>query len=486
MSLILALLPVAVSSALIVVWRFTAVTAALSGVVAALCIVLLWSDFSVSAQQWEAVFTGTAAYTLNIGLVLLGGVLLYQVLQAGGGLALIASWVKSCIAHELHLLLVVIFGVGVFFESATGFGVGILVTAPLLLAIGFAPMTAAFLALLSQCAVSWGALAIGTLVGAELSGVSAQVLSLYAVPLSLPFLILCGITGVVAGGLWQSYSTYSLIGWVCVYVGMLCALLTLSTYFLSVELAGCLAGAGVVTFGYVLSRCVAGRQSASARLAVPKAAVAPFILLVVGLLVSRMIPPAKQWLLSFRIADFALLYHAGFWLLLAALCGVMLLPRSRQQSGVWVKAGLIQWSKAVIAVSGFLLLGQLMKHAGMTGVLAASASAASGHYYALFAPALGALGGFLTASNASSNALFMEFQVSAATTLDMPVELLASAQSAAGSNATLASPGRVVFAAAIAGSDGAESALLRRILPLAIGGTLGSAAVTLGLWQFAS
>ncbi|MEM7258827.1 MAG: L-lactate permease [Pseudomonadota bacterium] len=486
MSLILALLPVVASSALIVVWRFTALTAALAGVAVALLVVMVWPEFSVTAQQWQPVVAGTASFTFNIALVLLGGVMLYQVLRAGEGLTRIADWIKSCVTSDMHLLLVVIFGVGVFFESATGFGVGILVTAPLLLAIGFAPMKAAFLALLSQCSVTWGALAIGTVVGAELSGVSAQLLGLYAVPLSVPFLLLCGVTATVAGGLWQTHAKLPLLLWVGIYVTVLSGLQALCTYLFGIELAGCLAGAGVVWFGYLMSRYTSQHQDASSRLPVPVRSVAPFVVLVAGLMISRLIPPVQQWLLSLRVADVAWLYHAGFWLLLAALCGVLLLPLCRQQPASWLKAGLLQWSKAVVAVGGFLLLGQLMKYSGMTAVLAGSASSASGPYYTLFAPALGALGGFLTASNASSNALFMEFQVRAATTLNMPVELVAGVQSAAGSNATMASPGRVVFAAAIVGSDGAESVLLRRMLPLVIGGTLGSAAAMLVLWQVAS
>lgn len=481
-SLLLALLPVSVTCVLILVCRCTALAAAFAGVIVAIAVAMLTPQFSISWTQSLLVITGTWSYALDILLVLLGGVLLYRAMSAGGGLDAIAAWVQSRIAHDLHLLLVVVFGVGVFFESATGFGVGILVTAPLLLAAGYAPMQAAFLALLSQCAVTWGALAIGTVVGAELSGISAVQLALHAVPLNYPFLLLCGSFAVWAAGLRSRYSLATLFFWILVYATLLSLIQALATYVFGVELAGCLAGASVVVMGSWL----ACRAHSRHRVPVPWTAVGPFALLVTGLISTRLLEPVKHWSLSLQAGGFAPLHHAGFWLLMAALLTLWLLPPSRRDAWHWLKAGYHQWLRASAAVTGFLLVGQIMKYSGMTVELAASASAFSGHFYALYAPVLGALGGFLTASNASSNALFMEFQVKTASTVGMPAELAAAVQNAAGSNVTLASPGRVVFAASIVGDSSAESTLLRQVLPVAIGGTLAIALLTSAWWRFFS
>ncbi len=490
MSLILALLPVSVSSVLILFWRANAVVAAAAGVFTGAIMVWLWPAFALPLQQWPALLSDTLVIAFNIALVLLGGVLLYQVMRAGGGLARIGAWVRSMIADELHSLLVMIFGVGVFFESATGFGVGILVTAPLLIAIGYAPVTAAFLALLSQCGVTWGALAIGTIVGSELSGVPASIMGQYAVPLSLPFLLLCGFSAVSAAQLWGGRKASATVLWVVTYVMVLAGLLWLATYWFGVELAGCLAGAALLVFGYcacrIFSQPLSEKSDRHQSVSPPWFALLPFVLLLGGLMVTRLLHPLKQWLLTITVGDFAPFYHASFWLIASALLAAVLLPDSRKESGLWLGSSLMQWGKAILAVTGFLLLGQLMKHAGMTRELAESAAAVSGVYFSFFSASLGTLGGFLTASNASSNALFMEFQVKAAATVGMPAELAASVQSAAGSNATLASPGRVVFAASLVGSDSAESTLLRKVLPVALGGMLGTALTAVLLWQFVS
>jgi lactate permease len=57
---------------------------------------------------------------------------------------------------------------GPFAEAATGFGVGQVATVAMLHRIGLAPIHVVLLGLFSQTLVSWGAMANGTIVGAEL------------------------------------------------------------------------------------------------------------------------------------------------------------------------------------------------------------------------------------------------------------------------------------------------------------------------------
>ncbi len=479
MSLLFAVLPVAVSCLLILVWRKSALFAAIAGVVLAGIISLLWPDFRLAASGWQVALTETAVHTLNVGYILLGGVFLYQVMRAGDGLAAIADWVKSRLTNQLHCLLAIVYGVSVFFESATGFGVGILVSAPLLMAMGYTPVNAALIALFGQCAVPWGALAIGTVIGSEMSNVSTQQLGLLAIVMGLPFIAMCGAAALKVAGLWQGQGVTTL-KWLVIYVLVLCVALLMSTVLVGTELAGCVAGVLVVCFAMVVGRL---QGWATSTIAAPVSALTPFVILVVCLMLSRLITPVGDWLNGFSINTFAPVYHAGFWLLASAVTAFLLLPASRHQPLQIITGALVQWSKATLGVACFLLLGHLMKHSGMSIALATAVSDWSGSYYLAFAPLLGALGGFLTASNTSSNALFMDFQLQAASKAGIPHELMAAAQNAGGSNATLASPGRVIFAASMVGSTHAESDLLRRVLPVAIAGALATSLLVLLLWQ---
>ena len=117
----------------------------------------------------------------------------------------------------------------------------------------------------------------------------------------------------------------------------------------------------------------------------------------------------------------------------------------------------------------------------MTLALAEAVAEATGQGYVLLLPLVGGLGGFLTASNAGSNAMFAGFQEAMSARLDLPKDLVIAAQNAAGANTTLASPGRVVLAAAVTGLAGREGALMRPALALAAGGMVGLA-VVLWVW----
>lgn len=471
MSLLLATAPIVIACLLILLWRQSALRAGLAGLAMTALIILIRAEFQLPITGVLSALGTGLHNTINVSYVLLGGVFFYRVLNAGGALEIIAKAVVNAIPSEIHRLLSIVFGVSVFFESATGFGVGILVAAPLFIALGYKPVQAAVIALLGQCAVPWGALAIGTVIGSELSGVSVGRLAELAAVINFPFVIICGAAALLVGG--QPLGIRQLV-WLFVYSALLCFSLWVLSVFLSVELAGCLAGIVMVGVAAVVNKSQGRKMVISG----VNRAVLPFVVLMALLLLTRLHAPLRDILQSKLINvgqyTFAPLYHVGFWLIVAALAGLCVLPGAWQQLRSLTQAASQQWLAATIAVGGFLLFGQLMMESGMTAVMARSLAGAVGSNYAAVVPLLGGLGGFLTASNTSSNALFMGFQVSAATQVGMPVDIAAAVQNASGSNTTLASPGRVVFAASIAGYPGAEADLLRRVLPIALAGA-GSA-----------
>lgn len=481
MSLLLATLPIIVSSLLILIWRQSAVRAGFAGLLLTGLIILLRTEYQVQLPIALDAFRTGLLNTLNVAYVLLGGVFFYRVLNAGGALEVIADAVIRWIPDEVHRLFAIVFGVSVFFESATGFGVGILVSAPLFIALGYKPVQAAVIALLGQCAVPWGALAIGTVIGAELSGISVIRLGELAAFICFPFVIICGAAALtVAGQKWQARQ----IAWLIAYSLVLCGSLWLLSVMLTVELAGCLAGILIVGFAAIMEKIRrAGRvakESASHGLA---AALFPFCVLMITLLLTRLYSPVRDLFesVTVTVGDFTIapFYHVGFWLIIAAIAALLVLPTARQQLRQLLRAAIQQWTVASLAVGGFLLFGQLMMASGMTAIMAQSLATQVGGYYAAVVPMLGGLGGFLTASNTSSNALFMGFQVSAAEQAGMSVDVAAAVQNAAGSNTTLASPGRVIFAASVVGYPGAESDLLRRVLPVALAGVASAVVVSL-------
>lgn len=486
MSILLAAAPILTSVVLILALRQSALRAGAAGLAVAILVVLLAPEYRLAAEGLGWALLSGALTTLLVSYVLLGGLLLYTVLREAGALAAIAEAVAKAVPDPARRALILVLGLSVFFESATGFGIGIVVVAPLFVALGYRPRDAAFLALAGQCAVTWGALAIGTTLGAQLTGVPAERLGLLAAPLSLPLILLCG--GVA---LWLSGGAAALRrAWpeMLGYGGLLAAALAAGSLWAGIEIAGMIGGLVVAGAGFAVSRAVDGASRPRRLDRALARATAPFAILLLLLLATRLVPPLRDGLggvAVLRVPElgFSLpfLYHPGFWLVLTALVSVPVLGVGGGRLAAVARGTFRQWLVATLAVAGFLCFSQVMVAAGMTLTLAEAVAEATGQGYVLLLPLVGGLGGFLTASNAGSNAMFAGFQEAMSARLDLPKDLVIAAQNAAGANTTLASPGRVVLAAAVTGLAGREGALMRPALALAAGGMVGLA-VVLWVW----
>ncbi|MEM7252540.1 MAG: L-lactate permease [Pseudomonadota bacterium] len=492
---LLAAAPILVATIVIVGLGQSALRAGSLGLLCALAISWiggLFTDTGVFGLPGSDAIDATTRALLatgNVSYVLFGGVLLYHVLRAGGALAAISDLVVVALPRREHTVLTLVFGVSVFFESATGFGVGIVVVAPLFLALGYPPLKAAFLALLGQCAVPWGALAIGTELGSDLTGIPMVQLATLGIPLSLPFVIIVALSALsVAGELDRRVSRVAIA---LMYALVSSVTLGFFSHAVATELAGCLSGLVICVFGWWLSnrgggsaRCdsIVGQTGDARKACSLRSALLPPGILLAGLFLTRAVPtirdvvePVARVVVPQYDFSVSLVYHSGFWLVLAAAVGLIGFRLTRD-TGAIINGAFRQWLMAALAVLVFLILGHVMLSNGMTEQLARTLVAMAGGGFAWVSPFIGAIGGFLTASNAASNALFMPFQMNAANALGLSGEWVGAAQNAAGSNGTLASPGRVIFAASIVGESGAEGRLLRRALPMIVLATLGMSA----------
>jgi lactate permease len=480
---LIAALPLVLAVVLIVWAGKSALVTGVVGLVATMAITLIVPAFKLDLPGIAGALEGGLLTAGGVSYVLLGGVTLYHVMRTGNALTPIAAVVARAIPDRGVQVLALVFGVSVFFESATGFGVGIIVTAPLFMALGMDPIRAATLALIGQCAVPWGALAVGTVLGAQLSGVSAEVLGAMAIPLGLPYLFASGLMALRVAGV--PIGNPRLLVWLVVHVTVLSTAIYLCNNWLSVELAGCLGGLAVIAVS--LRRTTSSDDSQQGQ-PIGRALV-PLMVLLVALGATRLSPAVQAFLTGLAEVEvlahgfrFAPLAHPGFWLLVSAIVGAGVYGLGTDSLRDVSRSAIRQWLLATAAVASCICFGQVMVAAEMTTALAQALAAMARPSYALVVPVIGAIGGFLTASNAASNALFMSLQLEAGTSVGLSVESVAAAQNAAGSNLTLASPGRVVLAAAVAGEPGAESELIRRVLPLGLLGLAGTIAViALGL-----
>jgi lactate permease len=430
--------------------RWPAASAGVAALVVALAGALTWQGLDPSGLPGAFVeglgTSGTVLY------VLFGGLLLYNLLSAGGAIESVSRFLGRLEPEKEALAAGVVVGVAPFFESVTGFGVAVVISAPILLAAGFTPLRAAVLSSWGQCAVPWGALGVGTVIGADLSGMSFEALSDWSAVLSLPlFPVYAGAAVMLAGG----KPGVRRRGMEALGLGLLAGSGTLLASAYTVpELWGA-AGGLAATVAFLGLRWPRLRD-----LDVPTRALLPYAFLLVLLLAANgvgfvrtfaeglgpvFVSPGLPLLLSCAFA--AALFGLGGPALSAALLGTFR-----------------QWLPTAGAVLTFVLAGQVVASSGAAALLASGATA-FGSLYVSVAPALGALGGWLTGSNAASNALFMPLQVEAARGLGVSESLTAAIQNVSGSHASLLAPQRVVLAATATGLLGREGHVMRAALP---------------------
>jgi lactate permease len=231
-------LPFAIAAIGLVVLGWSAPVAGAASLATAVLAALAWPGLRAAAVPGALLGGfGTSAQVLY---VLFGGLLLYDLLSAGGAVDEVSRFLGRLEPDRVSLAAVVVVGVAPFFESVTGFGVAVVISAPILLAAGFTPLRAAVLATWGQCAVPWGALGVGTVIGAHLAGTSFGVLSDSSALLSLPLFPIYGLAAVALADGWSGVRRR---GAEAVMLGLVAGLGTLLTsFFLVPELSGAVGG----------------------------------------------------------------------------------------------------------------------------------------------------------------------------------------------------------------------------------------------------
>ena len=385
--------------------------------------------------------------------VLFGGLLLYNLLAAGGAVEEVSRFLGRLEPDPVALAAGVVVGVAPFFESVTGFGVAVVISAPILLAAGFSPLKAAVLASWGQCAVPWGALGVGTVIGADLAGMGFGSLSDASALLNVPLFPVYGVAAVALAGGWSGVRRRGLEA---VLLGLAAGIGTLATsLYLVPELSGAVGGLAA-TAVFLARRWYRARE-------VPVRALLPYAFLLVLLFGVNAAgdPGSVAWIGP-------VLDGPAVPLLISSLFAAVLLGVGGQRAGGAVRGTARQWLPTAGAVLTFVLAGSVVAEGGAAGVLAEQASRFGGLYPAVL-PVLGAFGGALAGSNAASNALFMPLQVEAARGLGIPEALAAASQNVAGSHASLLAPQRIVLAATATGLVGREGEITRlAIAPVAV------------------
>lgn len=486
-------------------WSAARAGAAALSLAAVLAVVVF--DFGASGATPLKSFTGVAAeggfLTLTILWILWPALALHRLQQTRGAIETLRTSLTRLTGSTGLQALLVGWLMALFFEGAAGFGTPVALAAPLLVGLGFAPVPAVVLALLGHAVgVSFGALGTPVLAQVALTGLdglqiawrTALLHTLLGGVMMVFFLRTLAASGHRPGWRWAALAA----------AGFLLPSMALAA-LLGPELAtlgGALAG-GALFIAVLRSRAVlpvvpTNRGEPSGAATDLATALAPYGVLVVGvvaLAVAKLWPPVADALYGVQIAwqgfggyggRMQPLTHPGTLLLASLLIGARLQRVPLRDVGAALRHSARQLVPVTLALLAMLLLSRLMLHAGFIGALEQAAVQLVGPAWPWVAPAVGALGSFVTGSATASNVLFTSLQAQTAQALALPVTAIVAAQGFGAAVGNIVCPHNIVAGAATVGLAGRESEILRRmLLPcviyLALGGAVLSGLLLSGL-----
>ncbi|KYD31375.1 L-lactate permease [Parageobacillus toebii] len=436
--------------------------------------------------------SGTVIYVLVFGLFL------YNLLNESGAMNRMSYGLSRFCRSQAEQGLLISAALGPFLEAVSGFGIAVVIAAPLYFSLGFSAKKTMMLSLLTQSAVPWGALAIGTVINAELSGVPLHQLGEYSAMVSTPlFLFYAVVIVAISDGkksIRQYFDSIIIVSFVLSFVTWA------SSVYISTELAGVLAGgaAAFLLIAYWKLKATISQKrgkDAAAHAVINKGdfwkAMVPYAVLTIYIFVSHFSAACKRIVTSILVIQWPeyhfrleLLYSPGFALFLASLTAIWLYRLTSVQLKTCIEKTIKQVYPAVIATTGFIAMSSVMEGSGMTNFLAAHIAALVGSWFIIASPLIGAISGFMSGSNSAANAMFSHFQSTMAEQLHSPALLYATAQNVSASNMTMASPSRIALAAAITNQSGQEGQFVRDILPIAFAALLIITSSIVGLGLF--
>jgi len=362
-------------------------------------------------------------------------------------------------------LWLICFLVGPIAESATGVGVGAIIALPAILKLGLNGTPAVILSLYSQMLVPWGALGVGTVVGAALAHVPLGMLSfttaILTAPLLLGYLILFWRFTNLSGHRTSRSQKLDDLLWTCA----LAVALVTATWFVAVEL-GVIVSGGLV----LLARWWRDERPSYRQATETVSSLWPYIILIGGLLLTRAVLPLRHALVSVlsirpfaNLPEYAPLYNPSAILLVCGLGTFVVRDRSRQIIPAFAETLRRTW-RPISITAVFLATAQILASGGAASMIGVWLKHSLGQAAQLLTPTIGGLGGFLVGSNAASTGMLMPIQV--ALGLDNSL-WQAAVQNASASNFTLLSPSRIGMAVALANLSGGERTVYAKIWPIA-------------------
>ena len=199
----------------------------------------------------------------------------------------------------------------------------------------------------------------------------------------------------------------------------------------------------------------------------------PFILILVLLLgTSSLCPPVHDAIAPLKSAvvvyagenpstlTFSWVNTPGVMIFLAAIGGGLIQGASPRVMTEVLADTLRKYWRTVLTICCVLAVAKVMGSSGMIADIAAVLVVATGPFYPLVSPLIGALGAFVTGSGTSTNVLFGALQAQTATALGLNLSWMAAANVMGAGIGKMICPQSIAIGAGAAGLIGQERAIM--------------------------
>lgn len=489
MSVFLSLLPILLILFLMVGLRWGAARAGAAGYLAAFFLAVVF--FGARAELLAYAHVKALLLAFEVLYIVWAAYLHYRVADEAGAIRTIGEALPGLTGDKGMLALLLGFAFTSFLQGVGGFGVPVAVVAPLMVGLGFSPLSAAVIPSVGHgWAVTFGSL------GASFQALLSAT-GLTEAELAGPAALFLGLAGLLSGYM----TVHAADGWQAVRRLWLPVLLLGAgmggvQYAMAVSGLWNIAAAGAGVVGMLaavgVARVLAPRGGSELRqegagLRGVGVALSAYLILIAITLAVQLIPPVKEWLgraaLSVPFPELSTaagfttpagtgrplrwFAHGGALLVYAAALGYAVYRRA----GLYAPgaAGRILSStargvmNASVSILTMVMMAVIMAHAGMTDALAQGLAGGVGRLFPVAAGWIGALGAFMTGSNTNSNVVFSLLQMRTAELLAFSVPWILAAQTAGGALGSIIAPTKIVVGAATAGVEGREGEVILKL-----------------------
>jgi len=411
--------------------------------------------------------------------IIIAAVFTYNLTVYSGSMEKIKTMMTGVSSDKRILVLILAWGFGGFLEAIAGFGTAVAIPAGIMAALGFNPIAAAVMCLIANTTpTAFGAIGLPVITLAQVSKLDVMHLSFtVSIQLFLLILIIPFILVSLAGG--KGLKSIKGVFGITLLSGLAFALpQVFVSKFLGAELPAiigslvCL-GVTVLVAKKFYSKGETADPANQISLKEGVRAWLPFIFVfLLVMLCSALVPPVNHALSLVKTSvpiytghgakpyTFSWISTPGTLIIIATILGGLCQGLKIGEIMTILGKTAKQMVKTLITVCSIVGLAKVMGYSGMTLAIATALVAATGSFYPLIAPIIGALGTFITGSDTSSNVLFGQLQVEAAKGIGANPFWIAAANMAGATAGKMISPQSIAVATSATGLVGEEGKIL--------------------------